>query len=183
VSVSVSTPSVYGQAVEGLVRGLDHRLTPALDAELRELGVDLKRPLLPLYPQQTWFAALHAAARHGWPGLDEDQALFELGRAVFHGFSSTLVGRAILKMLLVLGPRRSLGRLRASFRSADTYTESTLVERSSNEHEVWLNQPTFNPGYVRGILMGMLEITRANAPSVTVVSRDERGVTYRVTWS
>ncbi len=176
-------PSVYGQAVDGLIRGIRARLTPALTEELRTLGLDLTRPLLPLYPQKTWFAVLHAAARHGWPGVGEDQALFELGRAVFHGFSLTMVGRAILKMLVLLGPRRSLGRLRASFRTADTYTESTLVERSPTEHEVWLNQPTFNPNYVRGILMGMLEVTRAGSPQVTVLGRDERGVTYLVRWS
>jgi hypothetical protein len=54
---------VFTPAMEALfVRALGRMVTPDLVSSLRELGIDLEKPLLPAYPFSQWVRALELSA-------------------------------------------------------------------------------------------------------------------------
>src|SRR5688572_15546545 len=104
---------IFAGAVEGLFfKGLGERVTPELQEELKAIGIDLTRDLLPAYPRKVWNAAIPIAAQHAFPMLDVSQAHIRLGRAIIDGFKRTLLGSALAGMAKVLGPMRTLARMR-----------------------------------------------------------------------
>ncbi|MDP1821650.1 MAG: DUF2378 family protein [Archangium sp.] len=174
---------IFSDAVEGLfLKGLGERVTPELREELKAVGLDLTRPLLPAYPRTVWNAAIPLAAAHAWPQLDIAEAHVLLGRTIIDGFKLTLLGKALAGMAKVLGPMRTLGRMRSNLRTGGNYNEVTLTPEGPTLVRFWINEPYLHPGYVKGLLQGSLEISGARNSTVDVVSVDDRGTLYRVAW-
>lgn len=175
---------IFAGAVEGLfLKGLGSRVTPALQEELKAVGLDLTCRLLPAYPRKVWNAALPLAVQHVWPALDAAEGHYRLGRAIIDGFKETLLGRALAGMARVLGPMRTLGRMRQNLRTGGNYNEITLTRETANQVLFWINEPFIHPGYVQGLLHGSIEISGGRDGTVAVFSRDEAGTTYRVSWA
>lgn len=174
---------IFAGAVEGLFfKGLAERVTPQLREELKAIGLDLSRDLLPAYPRKVWNASIALAAQHVFPTLDVGEAHVRLGRAIIDGFKRTLLGSALAGMAKVLGPMRTLARMRKNFRTGANYNEVNLTPESDTRVLFWINEPFIHPGYVQGMLEGSLEISGGKNNSVVVVSKDEWGTTYRVSW-
>ncbi len=174
---------IFAGAVEGLFfKGLGSRVTPELQQELKAVGLDLTRQLLPAYPRKVWNAALPLAVQHVWPQLDLADGHYRLGRAIIDGFQETLLGRALAGMARVLGPMRTLGRMRQNLRTGANYNEITLTPETANVVLFWINEPFIHPGYVQGLLHGSIEISGGRNSAVEIVSRDPAGTTYRVRW-
>jgi uncharacterized protein (TIGR02265 family) len=174
---------IFAGAVEGLFfKGLGDRVTPQLREELKAIGLDLTKDLLPAYPRKVWNAAIPLAAQHCWPMDDVSMAHVKLGRAIIDGFKRTLLGSALAGMAKVLGPMRTLARMRKNLRTGANYNEVNLTEETSTRVLFWINEPFIHPGYVQGLLEGSLEISGGKNSSVVVISKDEFGTTYRVSW-
>lgn len=186
----MSTPAmleeevIFADAVEGLfAKGLGDRVTPSLCAKLGQAGLDLDAALLPAYPRAVWNSALALAAGHVWPDLDEAEAHRRLGRVLIDGFKETLLGRTLVTMARLLGPMRTLARMRHNLRTGGNYNETTHIAEQPGDVLFWINEPVIHPGYVRGMLEGTLEISGAQGVSVEVVARDAKGATHRVRWA
>lgn len=174
---------IFSDAVEGLfLKGLGSRVTPQLREELKAVGLDLGGKLLPAYPRRVWNAAIPLAAQHVWPRLDVAAAHVLLGRAIIDGFRETLLGMALAGMAKVLGPMRTLGRMRSNLRTGGNYNETSLTPEGPSVVRFWINEPYLHPGYVQGLLEGTMEISGARKCSVEVISVDEKGANYRVRW-
>lgn len=174
---------IFAGAVEGLFfNGLGSRVTPALKADLRGIGLDLDNALLPAYPRTVWNAALALAVKHVWPDVDAGEGHYRLGRAIIDGFRETRLGFALAGVARVLGPMRTLNRMRQNLRTGANYNEISLTPQGSKEVLFWINEPFINPGYFKGMLLGSLDISGARNSSVDVVSVDDAGTTYRVKW-
>lgn len=174
---------IFADAVEGLfLKGLGDRVTPQLREQLKAVGLDLSRALLPAYPRKVWNAAIPLAAAHVWPALDVAASHVLLGRAIIDGFQQTLLGKALAGMAKVLGPMRTLARMRKNLRTGGNYNETTLTPEGPAVVLFWINEPFLHPGYVQGLLQGSLEISGARNSVVEVVSVDGQGATYRVRW-
>lgn len=174
---------IFGDAVDGLfVKGLGERVTPPLREKLKGAGLDLDRARLPAYPRPVWNSAIALAATHVWPELSADEAHRRLGHTIIDGFRQTLLGHALAAMSKVLGPMRTLRRMRHNFRTGGNYNETTLEQEGPTCVVFWINEPTINPGYVQGMLEGSLELSGGKNASVVVVSQDAKGTTYRIRW-
>lgn len=174
---------VFAGAVDGLfLKGLGARVTPQLREELKALGLDLSRELLPAYPRRIWNAALPLAVRHVWPQLEVAEGHYRLGRTIIDGFKETRLGRVLEGISRVLGPMRTLNRMRQNLRTGANYNEITLTTQSRTDVLFWINEPFIHPGYVQGLLHGSMEISGSRNSSVEIVSKDEAGTTYRVRW-
>lgn len=174
---------IFCDAVEGLfLKGLGPRVTPQLHTQLKAVGLDLGRALLPAYPRTVWNAAIPLAAAHVWPDLDVADAHVLLGRAIIDGFKETFLGKALAGMAKVLGPMRTLARMRSNLRTGGNYNEVTLTAEGPSLVRFWINEPYLHPGYVQGLLQGTLEISGARNPTVDVLSVDAQGAHYRVRW-
>ena len=63
---------MYRHAIEGLFfRSLGERLTPALKAKLREVGLELDQPIPRNTPRTVFAEALRVTAAHLYPGEDD----------------------------------------------------------------------------------------------------------------
>jgi uncharacterized protein (TIGR02265 family) len=172
------------QVVEGLLQHALHgKVSPRLRERLRTAGVDLDRPLLPLYPVPVWVRCLHLIVEEVYPSLPREEAFRQLARAHVEGYGRTLLGKAVLAMMRLLGPKRVAQRLPQVLGGTDNYTEATLTEVGPAHFELELNSNQDVPGYVEALLERMLEVGGAKAPRVTKLSAGEGRTRLSLTWS
>ncbi|GMU05101.1 DUF2378 family protein [Corallococcus caeni] len=183
-SVPPEQRQVYVQVVEGLLQhGLKGQVSPRLRERLRQAGVDLDRPLLPLYPVPLWARCMDIVVEEVYPDVPRAEGYALLARAHVEGYGATLLGRAVMGVMRVLGPRRMVHRLPEVLRGTDNYTEATLTERGPTHFELHLNSSFSAPGYVEALFEGMLAAGGAKAPRVTKVHDDGDSSTYALTWT
>jgi uncharacterized protein (TIGR02265 family) len=173
---------MFSQAVEGFVRAVGERLDDGAKDGLKALGLDLRKPLEPAYPLDTWFAVMRYGGKLLAPDAPESEQLEQLGRRFIDGYEQTLVGRALLATMRVLGPRRTLERMSRNFRSGNNYTETRLEAKGATDYELWFNQVRSTDFY-RGMLMAGLSKTSVRELQVHLVTHDSAGATFRVTWA
>lgn len=173
---------VFATAVESLyMRGLKDRVTPALRDELRQLGIDLDRPLLPGYGLDTWADSLRATARSLFPDRSLEDATSEMGRITFNSLRDTALGKALFQVFRVLGPSRVLARMTRSLRNGSNFVETRVVSEDDGQADVWFNCVR-EVGFYRGVLEAGMIAAGAKDAEVAVRTRQGDEVVYRVRW-
>ena len=118
------TPLVFNHTIQGLFsRTFPDGVPPELKVQLRTVGVDLDKPLLPAYTIATWSRCIDLGAWAAFPEERREVAWRRMGERMIDGYQDSMIGRAMFSMLRVLGPRRMLQRARKNFRSGNNYTE------------------------------------------------------------
>lgn len=172
---------VFNVTVEGLLRAMgEHADEPFLE-QLAKLGIDARKKLQPAYPADAYIKGLELGVSRRWGHLPRDEAFAELGRAWIRGFEDTLTGRALLAMIRVLGPRRTILRMTRNFRTANNYTECAGRELAPTHFEI-VCRPVVNPGYYRGILEEGLGYAGGKGVRVRLASRAGDECVFDVTW-
>ncbi len=174
---------IFSQTFEGLLRSVSGgKLSPRLAAGLKERGVDPAGKLLPAYPAETFVSVVNFVGRELYPGLSVDDAITQVGRGFMDAYGETMVGRAMLAMIRLIGPRRTLERVTRQFRTGNNYYDTRLTPLGPTEYDLWINVVTM-PGWYIGILSRGLELAGAKDVSVRMVSHDSQGGTFRITWA
>ena len=176
---------VFPPIVEGLfVRGLSGKVSPRLKEQLRQEGLDLDRPLLPAYPLATWMRCVALTAKTMHPDMPEEVAWRMLGERMIDGYRDTMMGRAMLGVLKLLGPKRMLSRAQHGFRTGNNYTEVRVTEVAPNMAEMWLNEPGHLRYFKQGVLLAMGRAASGLTMNVAVAVHqfDDETVTYRISW-
>lgn len=174
---------VFSQVVEGLLKyGVGDRVTPRLRERLRRMGLDLERPLLPAYPVAQWVQCLHVIVEEVYPGVPAEEAFRQLAARHVEGYGHTLVGKALMRLLKLLGPRRTVHRMVQALRTSDNYTEVRLTELGPGTWEMWMNSVLDAPGYAEALFESFLRVSGAESPHVSRVRREEDSSTYLLTW-
>lgn len=171
---------VFGQSMEGIYRALTPH-TPQERAAFLKAGVT-KDHFDAAYPLQSWMEILDACAASRFASLDEQARFVEVGRLFFSGFQKTLIGSALMAMLKILGPRRTLERLTRNFRTANNFTEGTLETLAPNHHLVRINY-TARPGFYLGLIESGCLHAGARELSVKVLETKELATVYEVKWA
>lgn len=175
------SPMVFSQAVEGLLRAIGSRLDDGSRAHLAELGLDVRGRLEPGYSLAVWTNVMRYGASLVAPSSPPSQQMFELGRRFIDGYAETIVGKAMLTALKVLGPRRTLERMSRNFRSGNNYTETRLEPKGPTEFHLWFNEVK-EPEFYRGMLVAGLERAGARNTEIRTLSHDESGAKFLVRW-
>lgn len=176
-------PQVFAQTFESLFkRALEGRIDPATKGKLKEIGVDLDKPLLPVYPFATWMqsVALCAAAVH--PGKRPEEARYLLGRAVITGYGQTVLGRALLRFLKLMGPTLAIRNATNSFKTGNNFTETRLEELGPGKVNLWMNDVGGYPEFTAGILAAGVEAAGGKDVKVDHQHRAP-SATYKISWS
>lgn len=175
---------VFEQTIEAMFhRALNGRLTPACKTRLREAGLDVDQKPRPAYTLDAWMTFLRIAAEEIHPREPLEAAAFKLGQAYMEGFRETMLGRAVLSLMRVLGPRRALARATQSFRSSNNYTETRLTELGPRHFELWLNEVGTLPTFTAGLIHGGLKVSGARDIRIDLDGYDGHACTYRIQWS
>jgi uncharacterized protein (TIGR02265 family) len=175
---------VFEQTIEAVyVRALHGRLPPTCKARLRQAGLDLDQKLRPAYPFTSWMTFLRITAEELYPGEPLEIGAFKIGEACIDGFRETMLGRAVLSLLRVLGPKRALMRATQNFRAGNNYTESRIKEVSPRQFELWMNEVGSLPTFTAGILHAGLRTAGAESVRVDLSGYDGHACTYCISWS
>lgn len=176
-------PLIFSHTVEALFhRALRGRVSDALRAELRKLGIDLDARLLPAYPFERWLDALDLTVASLYPDLAPAEAFHELGKVLVESYQETMIGRALFTMLRVLPPRRVVGRMARNFRSSNNFTDVQIRDIDVCTVELDFNLVERQPSFTQGILAAGLPAVGIKGSSVTLVSFDGKRATYRLAW-
>ena len=173
---------VFEQTVEGLLRAIRPRMTPKCKARLLEAGLDVDSALLPAYPFETWMRLLLVSAEEIWPGESRELAMFHLGEAFIEGYRETFLGRAVLGVIRVIGPKRALHRSSRSFRSGNNYTDAKVTDTSPTSLELWMNEVGPYPSFTQGLIEAALRASGV-VPRVLIKDHDGHGCTYLCSWT
>jgi uncharacterized protein (TIGR02265 family) len=173
---------IFAQTFEGLLRSLGARLSPRLSAGLRERGLDPTATLLPAYPQQVFIEVLSFLAVELHPGQPLEVAITSIGRGFMDAYGETMVGRAMMAMMRLIGPRRTLERVTRQFRTGNNFSETRLTPVSATEYHLWVNEVRL-PGWYIGILSRGLELAGGKEVKVELLQRDDSGGSFRVKWA
>jgi uncharacterized protein (TIGR02265 family) len=173
---------VYDVTFEAMFqRALKGRITPRLDQRLKEAGLDLGQKLKPRYPREVWQRCLTLVMEELYVGVPPDKAWFELGGRMIESFRETVMGLAILGVLRLLGPKRTLARLTQNFNYADNYNQTTLTEVSPTELRLWVNEVSVSPHFTAGIVSTVLQSIGTVNHKVEIAEFDGHQCTYRIT--
>lgn len=172
---------VFGNSMEGLWRALEPH-TPAEAEAFKRAGVTQGKSFQPAYPLAAYIAILDACAKSRFAGQDPLEQYTSVGRLFFSGYEKTLVGQALMAVMRVIGPRRTLERMTRNFRTANNFSEAEAEALATNHHRLVMKHVT-HPGFYRGIILSGIERAGARAPQVEFLGRDGHAATYEVRWS
>ena len=143
--------------IESLQKGFGERLTPAVLAQWKALGVDVKK-LPPAIPADVMAECLRVLARELFPHLSLEEGLRQVGVSFILGWQQTLLGAAASAMLRLIGPVRSLGRLERAFRTADNYSSAVATIQGANDAVIDVADVAELPTYWRGLFEAALHV-------------------------
>lgn len=174
-------PLVFSQTVEGLFRALGP-LEPEARERFRALGIDPVR-LEPAYPVETYVAMQRLAVEVFAGDLPFSLGIETLGRRFVDGYGETLMGRAVLLSLKLLGPKRTLERLTRMLSTGTSFFETRLTQASPGVWHLWLNRVTYAGWYV-GLVRRGLELAGAQDVQLKVLRHEGPGLgmTLEVRW-
>ena len=172
----------FSQSIEGLfVRGVGDQMTPALRAKLLELGLDVKN-LQPAYDDAVVTRAIRLVGSTLFADKPETEALRATGRLFMKGFAQTLMGKALVQFMKVIGPRRSLQRMERNFRTGGNYIESRFESLGEGKAHVWFNDVSGIPDFYAGIIQRGGEFAGAEAMTITFAPVTKAECTFVVDW-
>ena len=171
---------VYDHTVEGLFfKALRERITPPVAAKLKDLGIDLDGKPRSV-PHAQWIQALQVAATL-FEGT-EDERFRALGRSVLLRYEDTVMGKAVVAVMRLMGPRRILGRINTSLRSGNNYIHATLAPTGPTTWEGTINECNGYPQYIVGVIEQGLIIAGAKEVNIEVSGFDGHAAKFRITW-
>ncbi|MBX5481218.1 MAG: DUF2378 family protein [Myxococcaceae bacterium] len=119
------------------------------------------------------------AARQRFPELSEEEECREVGR----GLNSTLLGKAVLTAMQLLGVRRSLQRIGTTFRQGNNYIQATVKVLAPTSIEVELGPLVGPSAYFEGVLEEGPRQMGAKTMQVTRTRTTGEHITWRVDWT
>jgi len=173
---------VYEHTVEGLFyRALRARITPPLEEKLRTLGIDLKGKPKSV-PHKEWVQALHLVATELFDG-PVDTRFRKLGNSVMLHHEETVMGKAVITVMRLMGPKRVLNRINSTLRSGNNYIQATLAPTGPTSWEGSVNECNGNPHYIAGVIEQGLIISGAKEVKVDVSDFDGHSAMFKLAWS
>ena len=173
---------VYEHTVEGLFfKALRARITPSLKDRLRPLGIDLDGKPKSV-PHAQWVKALHLAATELFEG-SADERFRKLGNAVMLRHEETVMGKAVITVMRIMGPKRVLGRVNTTLRSGNNYIQASLAPTGLTSWEGRVNECNGNPHYIAGVVEQGLIISGAKDVKVEVSGFDGHSAMFKLSWA
>jgi uncharacterized protein (TIGR02265 family) len=174
---------VFNSTFEALARALGSRLNAEAKERFKALGVDFDaRELMPAYPFETWVKAMDLGAELVMPNASQDARHEAMGRRLVDCYGETLVGKALLTAMRVIGPRRTLERMARNLRTGNNYTETKFSVGADGVHQLWCSRVA-STSFYRGMLQRGVEVAGGKDVTVSALTRDESGATFAISWT
>lgn len=170
---------IYRHTVEALVVGVAEKKNALPRAELIKLGVYPTRDVT----MDVWAPAVRAIAKALFPDATPDQQLELLGREVVRSFAENVVGRGLLMVLRLIGRKRALLRMAENFRTADSVSNVSTVEKAPTWIQLRFSASNGLGPHMLGLMReGVLLITAKEPCTVEGTPDGAGGFTIDVKW-
>jgi uncharacterized protein (TIGR02265 family) len=174
-------PLAFASMVEGLRRAMG-TLDERTHRKFEELGLPMRGKMEQTYPRDLWVRVCLFAGQQLNPTFSPEQQRVALGRRFVQGYAETLVGKALLAAMRVLGPKRALARLERSFRTGNNYSRVTFRETEGGGIELDVLGAPY-PEWYEGMVYESLVVTGAKDIEVKAVKfQPPELTTYRVSF-
>jgi uncharacterized protein (TIGR02265 family) len=176
---------VFAPSVEALLlRGCAGRITPLLADQLRKIGIDIDKPLLPGYRSDVWQQAIDLVAAGLYPGEPMAVAQRKLGESTVYGWGDTLLGKAMFTVTKLYGPRRILLRFPTMSKSSNNYSSMEVTEVGAQELAIVCQPYEGWPEFIQGCLCAVASVAGAKEPQIEVIEHDktQEEIKLRATW-
>jgi uncharacterized protein (TIGR02265 family) len=177
---------IYENAVEGLfIKGFGKKMTPRLKVGLKEIGLDLDAPLKTTYPGELINRCTKLLREQLFANEPDDlKAYTAIGSTTLDGYFDTVMGRAMVSVLRIVGHERIMDRLPRQMASGSNYQIVTVKRIKPGEAEVHCSDAQPHPG----INVGVLNRAFAHyfqAPNFVCAIHEVQapGCLYRCTWT
>jgi uncharacterized protein (TIGR02265 family) len=166
------------------LRAMNGRLDPGARERLREMGLSLDGPVLPIYPAGVFLRGVDVAARAAYPGLPGGEAHFRAGCDHLDAFAASQRGRLMAAFARQIEPHVILEYTGTFIRLGNNFTEARARKVSPTRAELWLNDVGDVPEFYRGIVHRGLETADVKGVTSAVMGDTAPpGVTYDVSWT
>lgn len=172
---------VFGQSVEALWRSCGPDPDPKVVQAFLDSGIDVRKRLSVAYPADQYSTLLAKLGEARFPQASPEERFLLLGRAFMEGYQHTLMGRALMKLLSVLGPRRVLMQTTRSFRSGNNYARAQ-VEEVGPRHFRMVVSPVNHPGWHVGIVTSGLQHAGAKDVRMDLAKQQGDEATFDIRW-
>lgn len=171
---------VFSHTIDVLFRKtLVAHLTPDVEARLREVGINLSRPLEPAYPMRVFDDAMEVMAVHGMAHLEKGEALRKIGELQVDSFTQTFLGKATFQFLKLLSRERFLKRMTQSWRQANNFVEATVTARPDGSLLVRINDVGRFPEVIQGVQLAAFKAA-GHAVEIEIGARDGLACEYQL---
>lgn len=172
----------YTQVIEAIfIKGLGARMTPELKAQLAAAGINLDK-LEPGYPLGTVHKGLEIVRLALFPDLTREQAQHELGMLSMRGYTDTFIGKALIKVLQLIGVRRALLRTHLSMSAGNNYLQTTSTVVTDHCVELHFNDISQMPAFYQGLLEEGARLAHAKNIRTTSIEVPSPAHTFRIEW-
>ena len=171
---------VFSSSMEGMWRALQPP-TPLEAAAFARAGITGKG-FQAAYPLLQYTDLLDACGASRFGHLAPLEKFTKINQLFMKGYENTIIGQALMAVLRVLGPRRTLERMTRNFRTANNYTEVTVESFAANHHKVRVTHVT-RPGLFVGLLGSGCAIAGAKGLSILLLEHQAQVALYEVKWS
>lgn len=179
-----SAPKIfYAAAVEAMfLRGVGRELSAAAHGRLRAAGLDVTRPIPATVPAEQLRRWMDILREDLYPGMPVPRADELLGRRFVTGFAQTLVGKATVQILRLLGPARTIRRVDEQMRQLNNFTRARLELTTPERADYHLNEPAISAAYARGSVHQLLIELGLTHSRVEEVACEPPAVHLQLTW-
>lgn len=171
---------IFPAQAEGLVRCLGDDLSDSLKRRFVTLDLDVDHELPPAWPARRLGEWIDAIAIELYPKLPRDEAHRLIGRRFVEGWQRTMLGSAMVPLLGIFGPKRTLERLTRAFRTGDNFSQTSVVFPTERSGVVTVRSERL-PHYIVGILEAGLSLVRVKG-QVRIEEDTEERLVFRVEW-
>lgn len=174
----------YAVAIESTFKhGPGLKLTDAQRAVLRdEYGINPFNTM-PVYSVEVMDRALAYLQRELFPEMRKEQSEELLGALSFRGFTETLIGKAIMQMMRLIGPERTMPRMSKNLAAGTSFMVITSKKLAPGDFELHVSDVAGIPHFYKGMFAEGLAYTRAKNLKVEIASTSGASATYRITWN
>jgi uncharacterized protein (TIGR02265 family) len=169
----------YEATFEALFLRAFANISPAMNRELLAMGLDLTK-LKAAYPYSHFVQSLQIIANHLFANEPVEISVPKIGERLVSSYFETTIGKPLLMISRMLGPVRTLHRMRANFRATNNFSESMFVELDGRHFQIWLNEPGLAGLSTLGVLRKGLILAGATKVSVQILSTDALGTVYDI---
>lgn len=174
----------YRNTVDAIFNvALRDRLPEEAVVQLAALGIDLRAPLRPTYPQEVVVTALATAARHAFPRDPPVDAYRQLGALSVLGIGMTVTGRALVAMARLIGPRRAIHRLPRNFSVSDNFIQVEVTDVAPASVRVSFSSFPDEPTYYEGVVSAVLQLAGATNIEARVTEVAGESCVIEARWS